>query len=448
MNKRKSKSTVRLILIWLCLVACLAMGRDAIAGWQKPFKQLALGPGSLDLGLSLRLRYESLDGFTAKAYKPAGGDHVLLSRLRLNARYTLNSGPSAFAQLQDSRFWFSDLADDPAPKNPYQNYLDLRQAYVEWQKISNTPLGFKLGRQTVAYGDYHIFGPADWGNVGRYTWDLVKGSWQSGGLSFDAFWGQQVLYQKEEFDDQHLDFHVFTLYGQWAYLPKQKLDFFYVRKYNTDGGFKGESGLGDLDVNTMGVYAAGKWKQLSYKATLAWQFGDHGQDRIEAWGLAANAGYTWTLKFRPCLHLGFSQGSGDSDPKDGVYGTFDGVFGAVDKYYGRMNLFSWSNLQDFELGLSLKPAPKIKLSLTGHLFRLSQAKDAWYYASGKKMRQDRTGASGKDLGRELDLIATWQANSNIKLMAGYCWFWHDEFIENTGPAGSTQWAFLQAMLAF
>lgn len=448
MNYINMIKRIGLGLFWLACAASLAPAvRVEASPW--PFlKDVRVGAGVLDVGLGLRLRYEALDGFTVKGYKPQGGDRVLLGRLRVNCRYSLDLGPSFFIQLQDARFRFSDLSDDPADKSPYQNYLDLRQAYVEWRMIAGSPLSLKLGRQTASYGDYHIFGPADWGNVGRYTWDLAKVLGRWGDLQLDAFGGRQVWYHKDEFDDEYHDFQVQALYGQWDYLPGHGLDVFYVRKYDGSQAAKGESGWGGLLVNTVGLYAAGAWKCIDYKATYARQFGDYGQDRIEAWGLSLLGGCTLPLRFSPRVSLGFTQGSGDGDPGDGVHGVFDGVFGAVDKYYGRMNLFCWSNLEDLQLGFSLKPLSKVKVSLTGHLFRLSQAKDAWYYANGKKMRRDPSGGSGRDLGRELDLIVSCQARKNLEIKAGLCGFWAEEFIDNTGPSGDAFWAFLQVALKY
>jgi hypothetical protein len=351
-------------------------------------------------------------------------------------------------QLQDARFWFSDLADDPAPKSPYQNYLDLRQALAELPPAPGRPLGFRLGRQVIAYGDYRIFGPANWGNAGRYTWDAAKAVWRTRSWRLDAFWARQVRYQKEEFDDRHLDFDVLALYGQCAYAPEQKLDLFLIRKFSSGGEVRGESGPGVSRVNTAGLHARGAWRSLDYRATLAWQFGGYGRDRVRAWGLALRAGWGPPFRLSPRLTAGFAQGSGDADPNDGVHGAFDGVFGAVDKFYGRMNLFSWSNLQDFELGLGLEPVKQAKLSLRWHLFRLSQARDAWYYGSGRPMRRDPSGSSGRDLGQELDLILSWRAGRSLKLMGGLCWFWPGEFIANTGPADRASWAFLQMQFTF
>ena len=45
--------------------------------------------------------------------------------------------------------------------------LDIRQFYVEWLRIGGRPLGFKVGRQQISYGDQRVFGPGNWGNTGR-----------------------------------------------------------------------------------------------------------------------------------------------------------------------------------------------------------------------------------------------------------------------------------------
>ena len=136
---------------------------------------ISLGPGKLDLGGSLRFRYEYFDNYNVKKYGTGQRDDVLLTRVRINVGYTLPQKLKVFVQLQDARFFLSSLdKDDFGPSCPYLNELDLRQAFIQWREIGRSPLGFKIGRQTISYGDYRIFGPGDWGNVGRYTWDAGK----------------------------------------------------------------------------------------------------------------------------------------------------------------------------------------------------------------------------------------------------------------------------------
>ena len=407
-------------------------------------KGIDVGYGKLDLGGSLRYRYESFDNYNIKKYGTDKKDDVLLTRVRINVGYTLPQKIKVFVQLQDSRFFLSDLKkDDFGPSCPYLNELDLRQAFLQWRKIGNSPLGFRAGRQVIKYGDYRIFGPGDWGNVGRYTWDAGKVMLETAPFRVDFFAAKRVLYLKDEFDDEHFPYTVYAGYAQIRSIPKNKLDLFYIVKWDCDKTTKGVTGVGELLVQTIGFYGKGKWQRLDYASTFAYQFGDHGKDDISAFGFNAEAGYTPFDLWTPRVAASLSYASGTKNPKSDKYGTFDGVFGAIDKYYGRMNLFSWMNLIDLKLGVSVKPMKRMKLSLDYHHFNLAQKKDAWYYCTGKKMRWDPAGESGSDLGDEIDLIWKYHIHRRVTLMAGCAAFFPGDFVKATGSHENAYWGFGQ-----
>jgi hypothetical protein len=327
--------------------------------------------------------------------------------------------------------------------------MDLRQAYVNWQHIGGSPWGAKLGRQSMSYRDKRVFGPGNWGNVGRYWWDAGKITYDVDAFTLDALAARRVFTDPHGFDDEHYNFDAFAAYLQLKKLPV-KVDLFYVLRYDDHGTTVGESGTGDRRTHSMGVYVDGKaCERWDYGGTFVLQRGKFGDDDIRAWGGNARVGYTFDCAWSPRLSGEVSFGSGDSNPTDGRHETFDGVFGAVDCFYGRMNLFSWMNLQDYQLTLSVKPRKNLKVWMDYHFFRLDEDRDAWYYCSGRAQRVDATGRSGSTLGQEVDLLAKWQATKNIEVFCGYCHFFPGSFIKNTaGGDKSADWFFLQVMYRF
>lgn len=191
---------------------------------------------------------------------------------------------------------------------------------MKWQAIGKTPLGIKVGRQAIRYGDNRIFGPGNWGNVGRYAWDAGKILLATPGVDVDAFAAQRVLYRKDAFDDEHFPYTVYAGYAHIKSIPKNKLDLFYVVKWDSDKSTRGETGLGELQVQTVGFYGKGKWKRLDYASTFAYQFGEYGQDTIRAYGFNAEAGYTPVDLWTPRFAVSLSYASGDKDPHDGTHG--------------------------------------------------------------------------------------------------------------------------------
>jgi hypothetical protein len=152
--------------------------------------------------------------------------------------------------------------------------------------------------------------------------------------------------------------------------------------------------------------------------------------------------YNWNaLPWRPRTGIDYSYASGDDDPTDGEINTFDSAFGARDKMYGRMNLFHWKNLKDAELHMSLHPHPKWKLVTRFHSFWLAEEEDAWYL--NPKAYRDRTGNSGDEVGKELDIICIWNLHKKHQIQFGFGYFWPDEFAENLASDDEAAWGFLQ-----
>jgi hypothetical protein len=72
--------------------------------------------------------------------------------------------------------------------NPNEEFFEIYDAYVEYNQLLKD-LSVKLGRQKIFYGDSRIFGPGEWGNTGRWTWDALKISYKRGENFIDVFAG-------------------------------------------------------------------------------------------------------------------------------------------------------------------------------------------------------------------------------------------------------------------
>ena len=124
-------------------------------------------------------------------------------------------------------------------------------------------------------------------------------------------------------------------------------------------------------------------------------------------------------------------------------------FGGTDTTkYGWMNFFCWMNIQDYEATFSFKPTRKAKIAAEYHFFRLDEAKDAWYWSSGRPARQDATGKAGSNVGQELDLVLTYDFSKRLKAMVGYCHFFPGPFLRSTGASPGADWFFVQTLYTF
>jgi len=410
-----------------------------------------LGPGRLDIGAEERLRYEYSDNFEPRRYGTGEDDHLLLARTRLSLDYRLPENAHAFVELQDARFFLSDLKqEDWAVSCPHYDVLDLKQAYAEWQYILGSPLGLKVGRQVISYADNRVFGLGEWGNVGRYWWDAAKLTLSLDPVQIDLLHGQRVISDQRALNNDHYPYRMTGLYAQWKHLPA-KVDTFYLNRYATHDSLKGEEpGKGGENRHTLGVAVDGVWRNVwDYGGTVAGQFGTRAQDDIRACGLNLRGGYTFDAPWSPRLGAQFTYASGDSDKTDGVRETFDNVFGAVDIPYGRMRFLCWMNMEQYQLNASVKPTKTTKFWVDYHIFRLAEAEDAWYWTSGSAARRDATGAPGKELGQEIDILFNWKVSKRFDWLCGYCYFFPGDFIRQTpGDDCGADWFFSQVTMSF
>jgi len=452
---RRTRAGMWLVALVLCGFPALARAQDGQApapqarkdAFWSNLKNLQVGPVTLDVGGQVRTRFEHDDGFTIKGYDPEGGDQLLLERVRLDLSARLPNQRRLFLQLQDAHPFLTRLHDEDFPlSSPIEDTLDIRQLYVEWLHIGGGPFGFRVGRQQISYGDQRVFGPGNWGNTGRFAWDAAMMKVDTERFASDFWVGKYLLYKSEVWPDRPVDdFVTFVNYTQIKRLPC-RLDLFYVLKHDASGKVAGESGSGNLLSHTVGFQAEGTaLDAVDAGATFAAQLGRYGGDTLRAFGANVKLGATAPVAWKPRLGVQYTWGSGDSNPTDGVHGTFDGVYGGRDIFfYGYLNLFVWANLRDAEIDFSVKPWRGLTPYVEYHHFNLDQATDAWYTTGLKAYRRDPAGRSGTTLGDELDVRVALSPWNHLELMAGYGRFSPGSFVRNTGPAAAANWYFVQA----
>ncbi len=424
------------------------------APWYQSVKQIPAGPGKLDVGLNLRARYEYTDNFNVRRYGTEASDDLLLLRTWLTFNYSTEDFGRLFLHLQDARFYASDLDRRDFPgTSPHYDALDIRQAFYEWRNIGDTPFGFKLGRQSISYGDRRVFGPGNWGNVGSYWWDAAVAYIHTRPVNVDLLYGRRVISEQTSFNDRHFDFDMYAAYAQfkeWESDPiKLKLDLFYVLKYDDSGNTEGKSGIGNEEIHSVGFHVKGACgNALDYSGTAVQQFGSYGKDDVRASYYHAGIGYTLEIPWKPRIGADYVYASGESDDSDARRRSYNDIFSDLATYYGRMNLFRCRNLESYVFSLRGTPRKGIRLIADYHIFRLAEATDVWPGRSGPP-RRDPTGEAGKNLGQEIDLSARWQVDRNWQLMTGWSRFFPGSYLDRTeGNADAANWFFTQVTYQF
>ncbi len=436
---------------------------------------------AVDLGGQFRLRFEhrehgALAGTPgAVDFREQGvptGNTYWLFRTKFHLGYTPADWVSVFAEGRDS----VSLNDRRRPE-PENDRMDLHQAHVTLGDAKAFPLIVRVGRQELSYGDERLVGAFDWNNIGR-VFDAAKVRVQNDTFWADAFAGRLVAPVDEVFNVAN-DYDWFSgVYASTrALCPKQETQVYFLAR-NVGAGSPAAVdrpliGLATpRDIYTVGVRfksLPGELKGWDYAVEAAGQFGRFKESATgpaldhQAFAVSAGGGYT----FRDCPHkprvaIEYNFGSGDSNPNDGRHETFENLFPTNHKFYGYMDFFSWQNLHNPRLSLSLKPAPGWTLSVDYHLFWLADTADYFYAASGAPRRgaapgsgagYDRNPGYDSFVGSEVNVVLTCAPKPWLNAQVGYGHFFVGDYVRQslaapTHGAADADWVYAQVNFRF
>ncbi|MCX8012200.1 MAG: alginate export family protein, partial [Desulfobacterota bacterium] len=276
--------------------------------------------------------------------------------------------------------------------------------------------------------------------------DAVLGSFKFKNGFIDVYYGRTLLHEPNKFSLNHR--HGFESVGIYSHFELRQLFFilepFFMTKNDRHNRYNSE----DLKTGDLNSYYAGlrgywnDYRGFDYDFTYICERGDFGDDDIKAYGYHLLLGYNFKrVKLKPRLSVEYSFASGDSNPNDGEHETFGEAFGARDKMYGRMNLFNWQNIKDAQVNLEVNPQKWFYLKAEFHKFWLAERKDAWYL--NEKDYRDKTGNSGDEVGKELDIVARFNLPKDNQIQVGFGHFWPDEFAKNKASYRQANWVFFQ-----
>jgi len=339
-------------------------------------------------------------------------------------------------EIEDSRRAFSDF-----PRNPRQtNTADFLQAWLELRlEPAGTPASLRAGRMTLDFVDRRLVARNRFRNSANAFDGLRLRLGDPGGpWVADLFATRPVEPRAHELDRSRPER---LLAGGSATLrnaaPDCTLEPYYL--YFSDErapGTAAERHLHTFGLHAFGQPAAGR---LDYDLGAAVQLGDSNRLDHRAWALRAELGYSFDHPWNPRLAAWVNYATGDRDPDDDDHQRFSQLFGSAFGPYGFTRYFSWENILNPAVHLSLRPRPDLRFEAFLRGYWLASASDAWVRTG----RRDPDGDSGRHLGRELDLRLRWQATENLLLDAGYAHFLPGSFVERTGPDPASRLAYLQ-----
>jgi hypothetical protein len=435
---------------------------------------LSFAGGILTIDLQEKLRWEVRDNnfdFNS-AVNVATDDNWFLQKARIGLKFKPTSWLTFYVQGQDSREWLSDRTDTPGVLGAEgDDPFDLRQAYIEIADYSQSPWGFKLGRQVLSYGDERLIGGFEWNNISR-TFDAAKLTYKSGPLTVDAFASSVVqparsgmnmsdFYNGNETRREQLFSGIYASTTAWG---PQTTDLFVLHLHEeqpvTSTNF---FTIGTRIKSKPGAFAsapvsdgkstpaAPKPVGFDYEFEGAYQTGEvRGRD-LSAFAIHAGAGYTFDTPWMPRVGVAYNYGSGDGDPTDGDVETFQNLFPTNHKFYGQMDVFAWQNMHNLELNWKFTPTKKLTVKGELHAFWLATTDDSWYRANGVATVRPLTPvarAASNYAGAEADIAVSYALSKNVNLEGGYSHFFAGDYLSDTGASDDANFAYFQTTITF
>jgi len=324
---------------------------------------------------------------------------------------------------------------------------DLHQAYLSLPELGHKGVSLTVGRQELVYGDERLLGALDWSTVARsFDGGVVRYAWKSGMVD-----GLAALVNDRRTSARGSgDMVLSGTYGRFLRgKPGRELDL-YVLNLADGAVITGESpGRDTARITTFGVRA----KKAPPKGFLgsvetAYQVGHRGPDDHTAYAWAAIGGYTFGGRFKPALRVEWDGASGDGDPKDGESHEFNNLYHTNHGHYGFIDILGWRNMNDIRGTLAVVPREGHALSVDVHSLRLREAAGAWKDDAGEVLGQDPTGKSGRDLGKELDLLYRFPLKKDLTCLLGYSAFRPGHFAEVVRGKGTQSFGYAQVLFKF
>jgi hypothetical protein len=433
----------------------------------------------LDLGLEYRARFEHRENDFRRKDQNIDEPILLRTRAYLGVKDILD--PLRFAvELQDSRRNHGDYTRDYDTRDVnqadiLQGYLELnfKETFLGQDNLGNArPIWIRAGRHAWEAGDRRLIARNEWRNTTNNFEGLranigdKKNDWQLELFAVKPI--QRFTQRKDEVNDAQNFYGAIFNYRGWSDLVTLEPYYFLLKqdgdqvKYDNDGKAYSNRTLYNLkeeneakvdrEIHTGGLRLYGQIPktQWDFDASYVKQWGNvqrFTDNRLvkvnhDAYAYNAEIGYTFKHPWKPRLSAFYGVASGDKRTPSGADQTdnqrFDRLFGFArpwsnDDYIQMENIRTPKVRLEFDPKLSFLDNVKVDTGFSW--YRLDSASDRWN-AGGNL--SDRTGSSGKDLGKEFDLRVRFPINQYASLNIGYAYFWGGDFVKNSVQIASNK----------
>lgn len=258
-------------------------------------------------------------------------------------------------------------------------------------------LKIRLGRQELKYGAERLISPLDWGNI-RRTFDGAKILMDFADWRVDAFAVRPVVGDQRNLDDENENVDFYGLYTTWKGTSALSADFYFLLLKDNEPAANSNGNVGRRTLYTLGTRLWGTHQNWDWETEAAAQFGTFAGDRVRAWMATIGGGYTFAdATWSPRLGILYDYASGDSNPTDGIHGTFNQHFPLGHAWLGYLDLVGRQNVHAIKAQLKVNPSKKVTAWADFHTFYADQDSDALYSAAGSKLRTAPPNGAGSNL---------------------------------------------------
>jgi len=382
--------------------------------------------------------------------------NVFDTRVRLNAKASVNANTSVFLQFQSVGNWGtnSGLSADETrvsqggatgQSSDLLADVGFHQAFVTLKNFADFGFDAKIGRQEVVLDGHRLFGHTGW-TTGGETKDAIRLTHAAGNHTINAIY-IAGMNSDGNGNNTAQNEDMYVLHANTAGVMGGSLSGYFVT--TVDGTADGMPHANTW--YTIGARQAGKLGPLDYRVEYYHQFGD-GQaaaNDLSGYGAAVTntseidrdahlvgvrVGHTFkNISTKPSITFWFDHLSGtdDDDISGSEYGSFDTLSDTGHKFYGFQDFFLNSSnsgtqglgLQDLAMKMKMNPAAGWTFKADWHWFKTSvnpEGADADTFVANNDIM---AGAYDNDLGHELDLTLAHKYDANTKIVSGYSHYW-------------------------
>jgi hypothetical protein len=446
--------------------------KQANKTWLKDFDSF-LDTNWLDLGLEQRFRYEYRDNDFRRRDQTEDKrgsqtlDEPILLRTRAYIGIKNILDPFRFAlEIQDSRqnrggYIHEAETRDTNDLHILQAYLELnfKETFLGKDPLGNDrPIWIRAGRHAWEAGDRRLIARNEWRNTTNNFYGFranigdKKNDWQ---LELHAVNPVQRVADGNDQTDRSQDFYGAILnYRGWSDVVTFEPSYFLLKQDGNKVTLNATTGLPqstanrvDREIHTGVLRAYGvipatpfdfdgsynkQWGRVQRELTS----GASNYTRVDHDAHAYNfeIGYNVKHPWKPRVSTFYGMATGDRAQQSNdttPMERFERLFGFA-RPWSNDDYIQMENIRTNKVRLEFDPKisflDNVKVDTGFSWYRLDSATDQWN-AGGRL--EDRTGGSGRDLGKEYDLRVRFPFNQYASLNLGYAYFWGGDFVTST-----------------